>query len=287
MSLGLCLALLAPPVGAEEAAPPSESAAAEPEVSAGVSDSVVRLYLAVFAREPDVSGQQYWVGRYVGGQSLSSIAAFFIESPEWSLKYGAVDDRRFVELLYENVLGRAPEAEGWDYWTGELNKGVPRTKILLGFSESQEFVIVSATAVPQAPPFPSIPDNSGSGRRIVYSNSAQRIWMIDDDNTIHNSYLVSGRKNVPLAGTYHVYSKSPKAWAGHNGITMQHMVRFAWGRTLSIGFHSIPRYSDGTPMQEVDELGTYQSGGCVRQRDDLAVALYEWAPIGTTVVVLP
>ncbi len=255
--------------------------------TAGVRDSVVRLYSAVFARNPDPDGQSYWVTKYVTGTSLPKIATLFIESPEWVSTYGEVANRRFVELLYNNVLDRQPDSGGWDYWAGLLDTGTPRSSVLLGFSESPEFVTATGTASPTPPPLPSIPANSGAGRRIVYSNSGQRIWMINADETIHNSYLVSGKKNDPVAGTYHVYSKSPKAWAGHAGITMEHMVRFAWGRRLSIGFHAIPHYGNGQPMQEVDELGTYQSAGCVRQRDDLALALYHWTPVGTLVMVLP
>lgn len=295
--VGVACAVLAGAVtaqaGAQEAEPPqpvvsaAEDVYVHPDVNNGVSDSVVRLYQAVFAREPEAAGAAYWVNRYAFGLPLASVAEFFIESPEWSSKYGEVDNRRFVELLYENVLDRKPEAEGWDYWAGELDRGVGRTSILLGFSESVEFVAATGTAAPEAPPFPSIPANSGGGRRIVYTNSGQRVWLINEDETIHNSYLVSGRRNVPVSGTYYVYSKSPKAWAGHDGITMEHMVRFAWGKTLSIGFHAIPRYGDGSPMQSVDQLGTFRSGGCVRQREDQALALYEWAPIGTKVVVLP
>ncbi len=284
----------AQPAGAETLIEPTSeiSETAEPEPATdqalpGVRDSVVRLYFAVFDRDPDPAGQDYWVQRYLTGTSLSKIANLFISSPEWTSTYGRVDDRRFVQLLYENVLDRQPDVEGWDYWADLLALGVPRATILLGFSESIEFVATSGTTSPVAPPHPSIPDDSGLGRRIVYSNSGQRVWMVNEDDTIHDSYLVSGKRNAPVAGTYHVYSKSPKAWAGHGGITMEHMVRFAWGKRLSIGFHSIPRYSNGQPMQEVEELGTFQSAGCVRQRDDLALALYEWAPVGTLVVVLP
>lgn len=266
---------------------PTEPEIVHPVAPDGVRDSVVRLYLSVFARVPDSDGQQFWVQRYMSGLALADAAGFFIESPEWRSTYGEVDDRQFVELLYQNVLHRSPDDEGWNYWAARLESGEERTAILLGFSESPEFITDTGTAQPSLPPFPGIPANSGSGRRIIYTNSGQRIWMINADETIHDSYLVSGRRNVPLSGTYSVYSKSPKAWAGHDGITMEHMVRFAYGRRLSIGFHSIPRYSDGTPMQTEDQLGTFRSGGCVRQRDDLALALYEWAPIGTTVIVLP
>jgi lipoprotein-anchoring transpeptidase ErfK/SrfK len=63
------------------------------------------------------------------------------------------------------------------------------------------------------------------------------------------------------------------------------MVRFAWGRTLAIGFHSIPEYADGTQMHSVEDLGTYQSAGCVRQEVSKAEALFNWAEIGTPVHV--
>ena len=68
---------------------------------------------------------------------------------------------------------------------------------------------------------------------------------------------------------------------------MTHMVRFAHGTRLSIGFHGIPRYANGQPMQTEAQLGTFRSSGCVRQADHKAEALYNWAPVGTTVVVLP
>ena len=90
----------------------------------------------------------------------------------------------------------------------------------------------------------------------------------------------------PAPGTYTVYSKSPLAWS-HNGITMEHMVRFAYGRTASIGFHAIPHRANDEPMQTEEELGTFQSAGCVRQADAKAAALYQWTPVGTTVVVVP
>lgn len=138
---------------------------------------------------------------------------------------------------------------------------------------------------PPARPFPSPPD-VGQGKRIIYANAQQRIWMIDQNDTVVDSYLVSGREGVPDPGTYTVYSKSPLAWS-HHGITMEHMVRFAYGRTASIGFHAIPRRSDGEPMQSEDELGQFLSAGCVRQSDAEAEALYAWTPIGTVVIVVP
>ncbi len=136
---------------------------------------------------------------------------------------------------------------------------------------------------PVAPRYPDV----GSGKRIIYSNTEQRVWLIEADGTLAKTHAVSGRAGVPAPGTYAVFSKSVKAWAAYGGITMTHMVRFAHGRRLPYGFHSIPVYPDGRPLQLEAELGTYQSAGCVRQRMDDAIFLYGWADIGTTVHALP
>ncbi len=131
------------------------------------------------------------------------------------------------------------------------------------------------------------PEDSGEGRRIVYAIRDQRVWLVEADGTVLDTYLVSGRKNTPRPGTYKVFSKSINAYATHDGITMKYMVRFTRASTgVPIGFHDLPRYANGRPMQTAKELGTYQSGGCVRQDRAHAIQLYEWAPIGTKVVVL-
>jgi hypothetical protein len=133
---------------------------------------------------------------------------------------------------------------------------------------------------------PPVPPDSGEGRRVVYSNSAQRVWLVEGDGTVTDTYLVSGKAGVPPSGEYEVFSKSEAALAGHDGITMSHMVRFAHGEDLAIGFHAIPNDGNGLPLQSEEELGEYRSAGCVRQSPGQAAALYEWADVGTKVVVL-
>lgn len=128
---------------------------------------------------------------------------------------------------------------------------------------------------------PPLPAGSGSGRRIVYSVTQQRVWLVD--GRVEKSYLVSGRAGMPSPGTYHVYSKSRYSTSG--SLRLEYMVRFAHGRTLAIGFHSIPRRPDGSYVQSESELGQYRSSGCVRQRLSDAAYLWGFAPVGTTVVV--
>jgi lipoprotein-anchoring transpeptidase ErfK/SrfK len=174
-----------------------------------------------------------------------------------------------------------------------------------GMSEDRVAVIkvVTSDGVSKASPFeefdeiaeriydderPAVPADSGTGRRIVYANVAQRVWLIEEDGTLADTYLVSGRHGVPAPGTYQVFSKSETAAAGHDGITMQYMVRFTRATSgVAIGFHSIPYWGNGRPMQSEEELGEFRSAGCVRQSLGKAATLFEWAPVGTVVVVLP
>ena len=142
--------------------------------------------------------------------------------------------------------------------------------------------------VPRPPSGPPAPPNTGSGRRIVYSNSAQRVWLVEADNTYAHTFLVSGRRGVPAPSTYHVFSKSVMSSAHNGALRLPYMTRFAVsGSGLAIGFHGIPLRSNGTPIQGDSELGEFRSAGCVRMNQNDIKVLWNWAPIGTTVVVLP
>lgn len=133
-----------------------------------------------------------------------------------------------------------------------------------------------------------VPANSGSGRRAVYSKGIQRVWLIEEDGTIYDTHRVSGRMDQPNYGTYTVWSRSEFTCSNaHSNICMRFMVRFAKSRRGdNIGFHEIPK-RDGVPMQTADELGQALSGGCVRQATEDAIITWNWAQIGTVVVVVP
>ncbi len=132
----------------------------------------------------------------------------------------------------------------------------------------------------------TLPDGSGEGRRIVFSETAQRVWLVADDGNVERTYLVSGSKFDNLnPGTYSVQSRSRYATAFDYSGSMEYFVRFATGFTAPIGFHTVPVDNAGNPEQSREELGTPTSAGCVRQWRDDAIALWTFAPIGTKVVV--
>jgi hypothetical protein len=108
---------------------------------------VFRIYQATLGRAPDDVGFANWTARlYEGERSLASVVEGFVGSPEFQARYGDLDDRAFVELLYQNVLDRGADAQGLARWTGDLAAGARRSDVVMGFSESPEFVAGTAAA---------------------------------------------------------------------------------------------------------------------------------------------
>ena len=100
-----------------------------------------RLYQSFFLRQPDDGGMAYWMDRYQTGTSLDVISANFVHSIEFAERYGQLDDGEFVELVYENVMCRTPDAGGYAYWTDRLanEAGFSRGALMRFFSDSPEY----------------------------------------------------------------------------------------------------------------------------------------------------
>jgi hypothetical protein len=251
------------------------------------STGAIRLNQPIVGMAPTTTGNGYWLVASDGGVFAFGDARFHGSST------GVPDVGTTVSI--------ARTATGGGYWLVD-DRGV-----VSAFGDAPAVAavadvpvgtyLVAAAVRPQADGvwglfvpsradarFP-VPAGSGTGRRIVYSNSQQRVWLVEDNGRVFDSYLVSGRQGVPAPGTYSVFSKSEVARSGN--LRLDHMVRFTWGRTLAIGFHAIPSNPAGQPSQSLDELGQFRSAGCIRQDPAKAAELYAWAPVGTKVVVLP
>ncbi|MBY0453849.1 MAG: trypsin-like serine protease [Burkholderiaceae bacterium] len=113
---------------------------------------LVRLYTAYFLRQPDYAGLMYWLGQMfpssgATGTSLAQVSGAFAQSAEFVNRYGSLSNDGFVNLVYQNVLGRQPDAAGKAYWLGQLNGGLSRGSLMIGFSESTENQGLTTNAV--------------------------------------------------------------------------------------------------------------------------------------------
>lgn len=135
----------------------------------------------------------------------------------------------------------------------------------------------------------TLPKSSGTGKRVVFSQSEQRVWLVNNDASIDRTYKVSGSIEDNLhAGTYAVQVQVQvlHATAYDYASRMEYFVQFTSGKNAPIGFHDIPISNGGKLLQTTAQLGTPLSSGCIRQERPDAIALWDFAPVGTKVVVL-
>ena len=126
----------------------SASDAAGAQVLYGPSSNVLliaRLYQAALGREPDTSGLNYYITNYANGQgqSLSTFATGFINSPEFTSLYGNINtmsNTAYITALYANVLHRIPVQSEINYYLNDIAGGDSEANILLHFSASPENV---------------------------------------------------------------------------------------------------------------------------------------------------
>lgn len=98
---------------------------------------IVGLYFAAFGRVPDATGLQYWVTAQRNGMDLAEIGKAFTQSEEFA-QSAQRSDTSFLAELYQNALGRAPDASGLAYWSAQLASGIPRDQVLSSISTSVE-----------------------------------------------------------------------------------------------------------------------------------------------------
>lgn len=114
-----------------------------------LSAQTFRLYKAAFARTPDEGGIGFWMSAADKGMPLVEIAQQFMVQEEYIKAYGGVTtNRELVTKYYVNILGRAPEEAGLNYWANAIDtKAVTVAEALAFISESQENIDVTAALI--------------------------------------------------------------------------------------------------------------------------------------------
>ena len=84
------------------------------------TQQIQEAYVTFFSRPADVAGLNYW-SSYAG--SVADLYATFAKSDEYSSIFDKLSNSQKVAAVYQNLFGRAPELEGLNYWTLQLDTG--------------------------------------------------------------------------------------------------------------------------------------------------------------------
>ncbi len=119
-------------------------------------------------------------------------------------------------------------------------------------------------------------------KRIRVDLSEQKLYQELNGVVIATHPVSSGKARTPTpVGSYKITTKSPRAWSGSAKLWMPFWMGF---KGWTYGIHELPEWPGGK-KEGKDHLGTPVSHGCVRVGEGVAQQLYDWTPIGTTVVI--
>ncbi len=115
-------------------------------------------------------------------------------------------------------------------------------------------------------------------------NLATQILSLFEDGQLVDTYIISSGKSgmETPKGTHTVVNKSCRAWSRKYGVFLPYWMAITPGG--SFGIHEVPEWPDGG-KEGAGELGLPVSHGCVRLGNGAAERVYDWADIGTPVVV--
>ncbi|OYV85111.1 MAG: hypothetical protein B7Z73_14210, partial [Planctomycetia bacterium 21-64-5] len=100
-------------------------------------DVVSQAYEHYLGRTPDATGLHYWNQQLQAGLTDEQLEAKFIGSSEYYQHSGGTD-KGWVDHMYFDLLGRAPDLQGETYWVAALAGGASRSSVALGFAASAE-----------------------------------------------------------------------------------------------------------------------------------------------------
>jgi lipoprotein-anchoring transpeptidase ErfK/SrfK len=194
-----------------------------------------------------------------------------------------------VELLYDadynlglslQAAGDLPAAQRAYEAAAELkpNEPLPRQK-----ADAVAWLLRPPTPTPV--PTPTPPPNL---QRIVVDISEQQMYVYEGDNLLWKWVVSTGEPGRDTAvGQFKIQSKIEKAYASTWNLDMPYWLGIYWSGSIEDGIHALPiNRATGLKLWE-GLLGRRVSYGCIILSDENARTLYEWAKMGTPVIVQP
>ncbi len=194
MALFLVGPVLAVQPLAAEAAPanPVETSTTCGEIGAHTG----RLYRAMFGRPADRAGLLYWVGQRYRGQSGEQVAYWMGQGAEFHALYDRLDDGGFVDTVYRNLLGRAPDAAGRGYW-GQMVITHGRYNVLSWMVGTPEFAQVWPYAPPPLCPIAAQMGLVEARPGIWVGRSGETVTVVADRSLVDFRATSGGRSFAP------------------------------------------------------------------------------------------
>ncbi|MFJ3642578.1 hypothetical protein ACIPRD_22840 [Streptomyces sp. NPDC090108] len=136
-----------------------------------------------------------------------------------------------------------------------------------------------ASADPKPPSEPVLPEQSGTGRRIVYSLGEKRVWLVDATGAATRTFTVWPGTTGPQPGRYSITLRKP-AGTGSDGVGIEHIMYFTLTKTgVNVGFSNAIDGSSPPPANGMETAG-------IRLHKEDGAALWAFGAPATPVAVV-
>jgi lipoprotein-anchoring transpeptidase ErfK/SrfK/DNA-binding SARP family transcriptional activator len=196
-----------------------------------------------------------------------------------------------VELLYDSnynlglSLQAAEDLPGAQraYEAAAMLK--PNEPLARQKADAVAWLLRPPTPTPVPTPTPTPDPNP---QRIVVDISEQQMYVYEGDKLLWQWVVSTGEPGRDTAvGQFKIQSKIEKAYASTWNLDMPYWLGIYWSGPIEDGIHALPiNRSTGLKLWE-GLLGKRVSYGCIILSDENARTLYEWAKMGTPVIVQP
>lgn len=121
------------------------------------------------------------------------------------------------------------------------------------------------------------------GKCIDISLKYQNMVIFEDGKALSAHIVSSGKRGMETPmGEFSIHNKAPRVWSRKYALFMPYWMAFL--PSGEMGIHELPEWPGGY-KEGANHLGTPVSHGCVRLGVGDAKEVYDWAEIGTPVVI--
>jgi len=178
------------------------------------------------------------------------------------------------EVLQEGVSGRTVDEN-------KLAQDIE--KIIRENSQDRQVTVATKDVEPETKTVsPGYTLGRYGGKYIEVDLSQQMLYRIEGNNLVGSHRVSTGKWSMPTPrGEFSINNKTGRAYSSTYDLYMPYWMAFIGSE---YGIHELPEWADGTKEGQ-SHLGTPVSHGCVRLGVGDAATVYNWADIGTPVIV--
>lgn len=234
--------------------------------------------LAINANDADAQSEKQFAQLYLNGSTALAKGDFASAvTPLRTIYEGNPGYRAVKSRLYQAYVGYANGLEK----EGKANEAFVAYRKAAAIDPQGAEAQAGMTRLKDTPAGQA----TAMGKKIEVSLSKQQVMVWENGKVIYTMKASTGKAPyLTRTGSFEILDKMPYAESSGLGWGMPYWMGIYFAGGTENGFHAMARLKDGSVLS-TSVLGRPATSGCIMLSDYDAKILYEWAPLGTPVII--